>query len=329
MVYRFTGRNLDCFSLVTMRLATRKQLTSIVIYLVLKYGFRWRKHLAEMAEFWDGPLADDSIFISQSLLRYYSKKKVKEILSSLDLLDGHPFYNRDFLQGVIDAVGISDEGGLRFCFYKKQDLKEFLESDESFGIKFSNSNNEERYKSRHRTLLLPILRTPCKGELDSYLTGVLSASDPFIDENGELWCKVKKKCYHNLKRLAINFKQDDKYILISPFYIMLFNGELPEYVYFKWMNILNKATTKNLNPASFDALIHWRYVFGTKQFDSGMLPFLRSRTSYWKYMDLDLKKVKVMMHERRIDFVDMRLVIRCKRWFEMYKNSKETLEKVV
>ena len=319
---------MDCFSLV-MRLEARKQLTSIIIYLVLKYGFRWRKYLAEMAKFWDGPLADDSIFVSKRLLVYYSRKKIKEILSSLDLLDGHPFYNRDFLQGVIDAVAIPDSGGLRFIFHSRDDLKEFLESDEGFGIKFDKENLDGKYKYRHRTPYLPILATQCKGELDSYLTGALSASDPFIDENGELWCRVKKKCYKNFKRLAVNFKQDGDHFLVSPFYIMLFNGELPEYVYFKWMNILDKANSNSLKTASFDALIHWRYVFGKKVFDSGMLPFLRSRASYWKYMSVELKSIKSIMQERRIDFIDTRIVVRCKRWFEMYKNSKDILKKVV
>lgn len=298
-----------------MRIETQKHFVAIAICLVLKYGDKWREHYLEMGDYWDGPLSDDSIFLYERKTEFLTRDYLSNLLSQMDILGDHPVYNRDFLQGIIDCVTFTEtQYYSRFSFFSRWELKEFLESEKRFMIRFQRGKR----KNRNRTEFLPILKTPCKGRLDSYLAGALTASDPYVDENGQIFCRMKNKCAENLKKIPVIFKPCGKYILVSPFYIMLFMGEMPEFVFHKWMKIIDENLMKNFISASFDANLHWRYIFGGEKPKHWALPFLRSQTGYLVKHKLTTKHFDQFAEEMKLDFIDSRIVSRCQRWYNKY-----------
>lgn len=300
-----------------MRKEARKQLNSLIIYLVLKRGTNWRSYITELAPFWDGPLDEDSIFMCENLLWSYRTKKVVEILSSMKSFEMHPIYTRDFIQGVIDSTARSWENGSspNFEIGNRPELKEFFESGEcGFSFKLTKHGKRNAYRSSN----IPFLHLPCKGELDKYLAGVLTGSVPYKDENGEIFCRVKKKCIPNLKRFGIIFKECDEFILISAFYLMLFCGDIPETIYSKWIDILDGNPSVKMKSACVDSLMHWRHLFGRKEFKTGMLPYLMSQNFYQTKISIGLKDVNGLMEEKRFDFIDEKIVKRCKRWYNIH-----------
>jgi len=303
-----------------MRKDTRKQLDSLIVYLALKYGVNWRSHLTELAPFWKGPLDRDSIFMSRYLLWHYQDRVVAKMISSMNSFEIHPLYTRDFIQGVLDS-STSVWGTLTFLFEigNKPDLKEFFESGEcGFDVKFTRYEKRKSYRTQH----LPFLNLPCKGELDKYFAGVLTGSVPYKDKTGEVFCKVKRKCIPNLKRLGIIFKAEKNFVLISAFYLMLFCGEIPEQIYFKWINILSEIPVIKMKTACTDAYMHWRQIFEKKEFKTGMLPYLIGSNFYRAKVFIRLKDLKKLMEEKRFDFVDEKIKNRCKRWYNIHVQKK-------
>lgn len=299
-----------------MRKETRKQLDSLIIYLTLKRGVQWRSHFTELAPFWDGPLDEDSVFMNETLLWSYQRTKIAEILSSMKSFEIHPIYTRDFIQGIIDSAGFMWRKDLNpiFEISGRQELREFLESGEiGFDFKFSKRSKRNTYRSPNLTFL----NLPCKGELDKYFAGVLTGSVPYKDENGETFCKVKRDCLPSLKKFGIMFKEEKGYVLISAFYLMLFCGDIPEKIYSKWLKILDDIPSKKMKTACVDSLMHWRQIFGKKEFKTGMFPYLMSQNFYQTVISTKLKSVDKLMEEKRFDFVDEKIVKRCKRWYNV------------
>lgn len=295
-----------------MRKESVDHLTSIVVSSILEHGNSYLDHLPEMIKHWNGPLDDDNIFLRRALIVNFGKKNAEKIMGNLKDLVIHPLFDRDFFQGIIDGLGHKPDCR-RLSFYFRPGLREFLESSEhNFNVKFGKSS----LKIRNRTVALPFLSLSCKGASDQYFAGVLSSSVPFFDD-GEVYCRVSNKCAGTLKKIGILYREIESDVLITPFYLMIFCGDLPVPIYNEWMTLLSKPEFEKMKNSSIDSLMNWRFVFGVKEFGADDLPYLRSRTYYYVSLGMTMKRFCEYMDEKQFDFVDERVRNRVKRWYNM------------
>jgi len=296
-----------------MRKKTVDHLAAIIISSILEHGSTYMRHIPEMIKHWEGPLDEDNIFLHRGLIRNFGKKNAEKIMGKLKDLNIHSLFNRDFFQGIIDGLGY-ESNLTRIIFYGRSGLREFLESSEhNFNVKFGKYKN----KLRNQTTTLKFLSLQIRGELDKYFAGVLSSSVPFINEKGEVFCSVSKKCGQNLKKLGIYYREYEKNIIISPFYLFIFSGDLPEPIYREWLSLLDSPEFLKMESASIDALMNWRFVFGSKVFKAGDLPYLQSRSYYYNSLGIKLEDLSKFLSEKQFDFVDERVRNRVKRWYNI------------
>lgn len=298
-----------------MNQAAKNQFDAICLTLLFKHGPDFKKHYLEMADYWAGPLYEGNYYVYKHSLRKKTNKKLIELLSKLRGVKFHPVYTRDFMQGVIDS-GCKPARSCLFPvvqFYGNHRLREFLESDvHGFHIRFDES------KKRNRTRTLPFLFLPCEGELDLYFAGVLTGSRP-VTRNGELLFEVSSRCSGNLRRLNIVFHQENEKIYLSPFYILLFSGEIPENIYFDFQNRINDCSIRELKQGCLDSFFHWRVLRGYEHWEVNDFPLLQSPVVYHRYFDLGTREFDLKMEGERKDFVDRRLAKRCERWYNTNK----------
>ena len=298
-----------------MNIEATRHFVSILVTMLLKYGADIYKHLDEMADYWDGPLDEGHYFLNSTLIKSFPRRQLAKIMSNMHDFNIHAIYNRDFFQGIADGLGRKiDPRYPRLEFTGRESLLEFLESDaHGVNIKFSKFSKKRKF---HRTKTLHYYHLPCHGELDRYFAGILASGKIVYDEDGCPLCRVNNKCRSKLRSLGIVFEDDGYYLTISPFYIMLFCGDLPEQVFAEWIQVIENTHHSRMIRASKDALWNWRLTFGKDQFKKNMLPFLLSRASYHDYgfRAMDLKS---QMDEERIDFLDKRVKNRCKRWYNL------------
>lgn len=293
-----------------MRKEVIDHLTSVIITSILKHGASYMKHLPEMFENWEGPLDEDNIFLNKNLIINFRKKNAENIMGRLKDLSIHPIFNRDFFKGVMDGLG-NPSNSRRICFYGRPALRSFLESSEHpFKIEFG----ETYVPRRNRTKSLNFLSLPFNGELDKYFAGALSSSVLFED-SGEAFCLMNHRCSKILKNLGILYKEVDKGVIVTPFYLMIFSGDIPESVFREWFKTLSRPEFSNMKSSSLDSLMNWKLVFGHKAFRSGSLPYLQSRTYYYESMGMTSEKLCKYIAEKQFDFVDERVRNRIKRWY--------------
>lgn len=308
-----------------MREFAQKHLDTIATTLAIEYGEDFKSDLKNFAKYWRGPLFDKIYLVGDFAVKHcVTRKGVAKILSSINV-DVHPIYNRDFFQGIIDAgciclprvtfPAIEVTGNSR--------LRSFLKSEEcGLNIKF--------YGGRGKNIShdVPYFLTKCKGDLESYLSGVLTASTPVM-KDGQLLFKVNKKCKDNFRRLNLIFLEDEESLYLSPFYVMIFSGEIPFNIYSYFLCHIVDLKYFELKQARLDALFHWRYINGLKRYKVGDFPFLEAPMTLHA-MGITFKKFDIEMKEKRCDFVDERLAKRCKRWYVMHgmlKNPTKVFER--
>ncbi len=301
---------------------TQKHFDNILIYLFLKYGVNCKKHFAEAQEFWDGPLTDNNYFLSKETFKVYNTEKIKEKISRLKEIKFHPVYTRDFLEGIVDSACTSEENPKhikRIYLTRSPELKAFLSSDiHGYNIHFDKKNNP------YRTRAVPFLTIPCEGDLELYLAGALSASKPcFI--NGELMFSIKSNCIPNFKKMHIQYKhtEDPVRIVVSPFYIMLYMGLIPENIFFNFYNKISKCNIRKLKSGCLDALIHWKHMVGRKLWEKNDLPLLVNRDAYYKNFSLKMSEIDEVLLRENINYIDKRVIEKCERWYNINNLREE------
>jgi hypothetical protein len=267
-----------------------------------------------MAKYWEGPLYDKTYFIWKRMFEERSlNKRLIKILNSLRDIKFHPIYNRDFMQGIVDGGCSTINVSLfpRMHFRRNPALRKFLESDiHGYNIRFDDQ------KDRDRTKAIPFLFLPCEGTHDLYLAGALTASKPVM-KNGELLFAVGKSCSENLRKLNVVHLEDDKRIYLSPFYVLLFLGEIPAEIGFDLTSRIAQCGVKELKQGCLDALFHWRSLHGHDKWKVGDYPLLQSYVVYNRYFELERKQFDVQMEAQRKDFVDRRIAKKCDRWYSI------------
>jgi hypothetical protein len=282
---------------------------------MLKYGPTLRNHIDKIGGYWDGPLDKYGYFLHIKKFEGFSKKTLSEkILPLMTDFEIHPLYNRDFFQGLTEGLGEKVQSpSHRISFFNRTELFEFLESgDHGFNISF---NNQKYYRSRTNSVYL--FNLPRKGEIDRYFAGVLSSGEICYDKKDQLVCRVNILCKSELEKFGILYEEVKNRLTISPFYVMLFAGELPFEIFSAWVKAIEETSGRSLRRASYDALIHWRLIFGKKHFKPGPFPFLSARESYYRFGPHSVKKLEVELKGKRFDFVDKRIIKRCHRWYNM------------
>lgn len=292
----------------------RNHFDAVCLTFLFKYGPDFRPYFAEMAKYWEGPLYDRTYFVWKRMFEDRTLNKyLMNLLSRLKGVKFHPIYNRDFMQGVVDAGCMATKAFLfpRLVFRRNLLLRKFLESDiHGFNIRFDNC------KTRERTKTVPFFCLPYEGDLDLYLAGAITASKPIM-KNGELLFAVGKNCSENFRKFNIVFQEDRKRIYLSPFYVLLFLGEIPGEIAFDFTSRIARCGIKDLKQGCLDSLFHWRMLHGHDKWSVNDYPLLQSYVVYNRYFEVERKMFDVQMEGERKDFVDRRIVKRCDRWYSI------------
>jgi hypothetical protein len=300
----------------------QRQALEIGMECTLKYGYGYKNSIEKIVPYWAGPLEENSRVIHSTLYRFAKEGKVRSALKEYEGDLPEP-YTRDFFQGLADSVGklstrgSKDDPKKRIQFKNRPHVVRFLKGDEhNLPIVASGKIAPD---GLFKTRMLPIFDIPCKGRTDKYLAGLLTGSTPYTDEEGLFWCRVTNPDENILKRMNIVVVKKGRKILISPFYLLLFCGDLPASIYSYWMGQL-PTYSKYIGMASLLARIHWRLLYRHKNFKKDLLPFLHNPQYYG---NVGLTKPVIFEHMRalNIDFVDRHVRERCERWKSLHENA--------
>ena len=255
---------------------------------------------------------DQLIPLTHNLISKYPESRIVKELARLKDVDLHPIYNRDFFQGLFLGLN-SSVSERRLRFHNRNSLLEFLQhGDHDLNIRFCKPD-----KTRQVTRCMYFMSLPYRGRFDNFLAGAVSAATPVLYDN-DLMFQFSKKTEPELKRSHVLYETHKDSVLISPFYVMILSGLLPIQIYSEFVAYISTFKTINLKRASFDALMHWRNMYGTRPFKRGMLPFLMDPPAYVMRFGLKAKERNRLMVEKRFDFVSREIVQLCSRWYNTY-----------
>jgi len=289
-----------------------KQLSLIFCYLYLKHNTQYEHRKEEIANFWDGPLLDNNVCLSNTIFTSISGKDIGNLIEQFKDFYVNPQFNIDFFWGIFDGLGNCFDNQTRIKFRSRQLLKEFLESSEhGFNIEFGS------LKDRPRTKELSFIKLPKNGHLDKYFAGVLTSAY-FCIKKGEPFLRVSTKCKKVLDNLGIIYFQEKIYVFISFFYLHLFAGDIPFNIYMDFISRAKNIKRKKYKIAPLDALKNWEAIHKNDPLGDNNYPFLRN-DMYYFHNKIFLKPIKKEIKENKTYFIDDRVVSRCERWYTMSK----------
>jgi len=284
-------------------------------YVMKHNSRRYKKDLRGFREFWDPRLVEKGIPISAGCLRKYTafEKVVKIMVETGWTRD--PEWDRDFFEGFLDACAYVERHPTlpRAEMLDKKRFKEFLESQ---GVVFAQKRN----KKQIRTKPLYFLEIKPLGNLEKYLCGVISGGLPFRREDG-LWLSVRTPVKSAFDRMGIVYEEGKKRnLLISPFYVKLFENDIPPPMAEFWRRQI--GTRNHLN-ATIVAWMHWEVMFGRKRRRTlDAFPYLKSPQGSNR-LGLCLEQIREKMKRHRFDHVDSRIADRLKKWMESQKEETD------
>jgi len=286
---------------------------------VLKYGrMDFLRNLRRLLPFWDERLIEKGIVISRRNVSRFARSDI--VLERIGTMkwNGSPEWNRDFFHGFFDAsstVYLRDMV-LRAEIGAKPRYIEFLGGNlHGQTIRLSPHFN----KSVARTSSLYFMEIKPVGNLEKYLCGVFSGGRP-VHRGPEMRVSLRPSVRNVLDRLGIVYEEGiRRTALVSPFYIRLFNDEMPEPIASFWRETLEGVNYRN---ATVVAWMHWEQMFGRdkRRFLNGF-PYLKSPQGSNR-MGIGLEEVRHTMKTHRFDHVDSRIAERLTRWIEKQKEEK-------
>lgn len=301
----------------------KEEVVRVATEAVLRLGWGCLKDLERLLPFWKKTsLYEQGMVIRRDILRDCAPKwKVRDELRKLKSIGGNPPYDRDFFQGLCDASGKVYVNGIyrRFEFCGRPHVRQLL-ADGGHGqhLPFAALSS----KKLSRTQNLPLLEVPPQGNLESYLLGAICGSRA-VTAHGEVMAEVREACEDSLKALGVVRDRAGKTILVSPFYVVLFLGELPEAIRGYWLGKLPSQGVKETKQASLVAAMHWEKMFGRDKKVREAIPFLLPAAQHWN-VGVDRDFVVAEMRRRRFDHIATCIADRLQRWYNLQKASSQT-----
>jgi hypothetical protein len=295
----------------------KRRATEMVMFFVITENEFFPKDLHKLIPFWEGDLERKGRFIYSKVLEWNSPKfHALELLRKYkDPLPG--FYSRDFYEGVIDAACVKrkrNRNAPSIMFRGRKHLRDFFDrKDLGVTIPFLPDNPKDH--TRNETAALFFLEIPCRNNAVDYFAGLLTGSVP-IEIDGELWCRVNKVNEVLLKKLNIPYHKHSRYYIISPFYMMLFCGDIPEDIFAFWMPKLAVSPQK-IGQGIELPLMYYKAIYGKDTVKRGFLPYLMHRKYYNLNVVMPISEVKKLNDQRRFGHVDRRIKERAYRWRDM------------
>lgn len=267
--------------------------------------------------FWHPRLMEKGILINVNNLRRHAPiAAVLERISERSW-NGSPDWDRDFFEGFFSASATvyRRQGLWRAELSSKPRYREFLEGGlHGQAIRLIPHVK----KSLMRTSSMYFMEIKPPGNLENNLRGVFSGGRP-IRYGSDLWASVRGGAKPVLDRLGIVYEQGTKNaLLLSPFYIALFNDEMPEPIASFWKREIG---TENHRNAMIVAWMHWEQMFGRgkRRFLDGF-PYLKSPQGSNRF-GLTLDEIRKKMRDHRFDHVDSRIANRLLKWMERKKEE--------
>jgi hypothetical protein len=256
------------------------------------------------------------------------RSRLYEAFSKCPMPPYAPF-SRDFVEGLIMASGAYVSG--KDVFYPSIEFtginrrKHILDLLSDSKVEFVSFNGRwSRYIAR--TKGIPYLLIKCGGDIEEQFAGMLAGSDVVKTPSG-LALSMKPACARILNTLGVIYetvhdkrrRQCDR-LIVSMFYLPLYVHQFPPSLFDYWHRLLPDKISKHTRAASIVAFIHWRLLIGNRRVSTRfLLPYLADE-ALARQIGVHSLKIRQFMEERKINFVDRRILDRCRRWMSTAEN---------
>lgn len=292
---------------------------AVALYL-LKYGRRNHlTNLRRLLEFWHPRLMEKGVTISKQRINQFAPfAAVMERISEMDW-NGSSVWDRDFFEGFLSACATvaRHQGSTRAKLLERDRFRRFLlDGDHGQAIRLHSSSKCKFIQTG--PLYFMDIKPP--GNLEKNLCGVFSGGRLVRNEDG-LWMSVRGAAKPVFDRLGIVYEHAKRNtLLVSPFYIKLFNDEMPEQIAPFWREEIG---TENHRNAMVVAWMHWELMFGrSKRRLLDGFPYLKSPQGSNRF-GLKLDEIRSEMKHHRFDHVDSRIANRLVEWMERQKDEDD------
>jgi len=290
---------------------------------ILTIGHNFLSKIDELLPIWkETTFYDRGIMLSKNLLMSHAPRwRINAKLKSMEWPEYLP-YDKDFIDGLLSNIKTYDNGMYpRIEFFKKNHIYSFLKDSLNVGFVSMKSRPDI-----HRSLNMPLLLINSVGNDESRFIGHLCGGKP-VEIDGELMVLIHGSSEPILRRLGVIYDTVSNGIIVSPFYVMLFIGDMPYQFSDYWMGYMPHWGSKETRNGTLVATIHWRFMYGRKRTIKDGLPFLLTSAHMWN-VGLNSKLIKSEVSRRRVDFIDDRIISRCRRWLNTAEaNNREREER--